>query len=327
MDPPANSLAVLSLEEKVSAQNNRFVRMSLRLGSVLLGLTCILIAFASYICYKDYSKDFLDRKGSLKSAEIQPAGGDPHFRKMWLNLESTSGLRVECGLLVPNESGRRIPAIILLGGKATGKHAIDYAIDIDGVVIVAVEYPYEQLPSYTLVEFLGEAPAIRSALLDMVPSVMLISDYLASRSDVDTARIVLLGYSFGAPLVPVIMANEKRLAAAAMVYGGGDLHGLIRHNLRRFEGPVASDLVAFLGSQLLWPVEPLRYAKRISPAPLLMINGTHDEQIPRANAERLHDAAAQPKKIVWIESAHVERGNVGLTRRIVEVLKAEMGLH
>ena len=299
--------------------------MSLRLGSVLLGVTGILIALASYLCYKDYSNDFLDRKGLLRSAEIQPAGGDPHFRKMWLNLESTSGLRVECGLLIPNASGRRIPAIILLGGKATGKHAIDYAIDIDGVIIVAVEYSYEQLPSYTLAEFLWEVPAIRSALLDMVPSVMLLWDYLASRSDVDTTRIVLLGYSFGAPLVPVIMANEKRLAAAAMVYGGGGLHGLIRHNVRRFEGPAVSKVVGFLGSQLLRPVEPLRYAEEISPAPLLMINGTHDEQIPRENAELLYDAAAQPKKIVWIESAHVEPGNVELTRRIVKVLKMEMG--
>ena len=42
---------------------------------------------------------------------------------------------------------------------------------------------------------------MRKALLDMVPSALLAVDYLFSRPDVDTTRLVILGYSFGAPFL------------------------------------------------------------------------------------------------------------------------------
>jgi fermentation-respiration switch protein FrsA (DUF1100 family) len=109
-----------------------------------------------------------------------------------------------------------------------------------------------------------------------------------------------------------------------MVFGGGDLHGLIRHNVRRTENALVAEFVALLGGLLLRPIEPLRYAGRISPVPLLMINGTEDEQIPRENTELFYEAASEPKKIIWIRSAHVRKENVELTRTIIRTLKTEL---
>jgi fermentation-respiration switch protein FrsA (DUF1100 family) len=118
--------------------------------------------------------------------------------------------------------------------------------------------------------------------------------------------------------------HDRRAAVAALVYGGGDLNSLIRHNVRRYEGPATSTFVAALGALLLRPIEPLRYAEDISPTPLIMINGTHDEQIPSANAQLLYEKAREPKNILWLESRHVHPQNVDLTRRIVETLVAEL---
>ena len=283
----------------------------------------ILLAAAWYFHAKDYGGYFSERKGRHTASELRPAGSDSLFRKNWLTLTSSSGLVVECGVLSPLQEGR-YPVVIVLGGKATGKYAIDYALDIENVLIVAVDYPYEPRPSYSIPAFLADVPAIRTALLDMVPSVMLVMDHLATRSDADTSRIVILGYSFGAPFVPVIAAHDSRPAYAAMVFGGGDLHGLIRHNVRRYEGPVVAEFVALIGGLLLRPLEPLRYADRITPVPLLMINGTEDEQIPRRNTELFFDAASEPKKIVWLESAHVRKENVELTNATIGVLKDEL---
>lgn len=295
---------------------------------VLTALVLVLLAAGAsavaILWFQDYGPKFTARKGTLVDARVQDAGGDSAFTKSWLTLRSNTGLQVECGMLVPLDRGRRHPAVILLGGKATGKHAVDYVLDIEKVIVVAVDYPYEQRASYKVLELLGDVPAMRRALLDMVPSVMLVTDYLAGRSDVDTARVMLVGYSFGAPLVPAIAALDRRAAAAVMVYGAGDLHSLIRHNVRRYVGPVLSEFVAGLAALLLRPLEPLRYAGRITPVPLLMLNGSEDEKVPRKNVELLYEAAAEPKKIVWLESRHVYPGDVELTRRIIRTLTGEL---
>jgi len=259
--------------------------------------------------------------------------------KYWITLFNSEGLRVECGLLVPtpcktkNKSNaqkiittahKKYPAIILLGGKTTGKYAIDYAMDLDSIIIFALDYPYEPRQVYTFWTILYDIPVIRSALINMVPSTMLAIDYLINRSDVDSTKIVLLGYSFGAPFVPVLSTLDRRIDVATMVYGGGDLTSLIRHNVRRYEGVFLSEFVGQVGGLFLRPIEPMRYAEKISPTPLFMINGTDDEQVPRRNTDIFFREAKEPKKIVWLESKHVHPKNQDLTRRIIASLKQQL---
>lgn len=295
-------------------------RAALVAGGILAAVAGVVLVLA----FKDYSGDFQRRRGTLESVRLETAGGDSLTAKHWLTLANTEGFAVQCGLLTPRDTGRRHPAIILLGGKATGKYAVDYALDIRNAIIASPDYPYEPRERYTVTEFLGDVPGIRRALLDMVPSVMLLTDYLFTRSDVDTTRFVIVGYSFGAPFVPCIVAHDRRAAAAALVYGGGGLRTLIRHNVRRYEGAVMSEMVGTLGGLLLRPIEPLRYIGRVAPVPLIMINGTDDEQIPRENVEMLYATAREPKKIIWMESKHVHPRNPELTARIVGTLREEL---
>ncbi len=308
-------------------QENGAYPMKRFLGRILtvLAVVAALVLVAGWYLYtRDYHDYFIRRKGTLAAVEEERSGTTPAYTKSWLKLRNDAGFTVNCGILAPAAKGKTFPAIILLGGKATGKYAIDYALDIQSVVIVAVDYPYEPRETYTVGNFLYDIPAIRRALIDMMPSVMLVTDYLWQRPDVDTSRIVLLGYSFGAPFVPCIMAQDHRPAVAAMVYGGGDLQSLIGQNVARYEGATAGSMVGFLSGVLLHPVEPLRFAPRISPVPLVLINGTHDEMVPRRNAELLYEAAREPKKQIWLDSRHVNPGNIDLTRRIIATLKQEL---
>jgi dienelactone hydrolase len=211
-----------------------------------------------------------------------------------------------------------------MGGKETGKEAVDYAPRIPDMIIVSPDYPYRPKKSYTIPSFLADIPEIRRSLLDMVPSAMLLVDYLWQRADVDTNRIVLVGYSFGAPFVPVLCVNDRRLAAGVMVYGGGDLGSLIAHNVRRYESALVSECVGVLGGVLLRPLEPLRYAADMHPTPLLMINGSDDEMIPRDNVFGVFHEARDPKHLLWLESRHVHPANRALTGQIVAVLSAQL---
>jgi dienelactone hydrolase len=277
-----------------------------------------------YFFTKDYSNYFAERKGTLIRHEFDTVSSDSLFEKSFVTLQSSTGLSVECGMLIPVQKGKRHPAVILIGGKATGKHAIDYAVDTRNIILIAPDYPYEPREKYTPLQILADIPKVRRAMLDMVPSVMLVMDYLRGRDDVDTSKTILLGYSFGAPFVPSIVAHDRRVAVAAIVYGGGGLRSLIAHNVRRYEGPLLSHLVGILGCILLRPLEPMRYVDRISPTPLIMINGVDDEQIPRENVEMLYNKAGQPKKIIWLESMHVRPQNVELTKTIVRKLREEL---
>jgi dienelactone hydrolase len=296
--------------------------------SLLWGLPVVAaVLITGWLFYdREYAGYFQERRGTFAGATVNTVSRNANLEKSWLTVKSKEGFVVECGMLTPADTGKRHPAIVLLGGKATGKYAVDYALDVTGVIIVAVDYSYTPRDTYTITSFLGDVPALRNALFDMVPSVMLVMDYLLTRGDVDSSKIVLLGYSFGAPFVPCLIAHDRRPAVAAMVYGGGDMRSLITHNVRRYESEGISQCVGALGGMLLHPLEPMRYIGRVSPTPLIMINGTEDEQVPRHNAELLYNAAGEPKSITWLESRHVRPDNVELTRRIVAELKRQLGL-
>jgi hypothetical protein len=260
------------------------------------------LSFVFFLSSRDYTHYFHLRHGSL--AEIVERR-DSAVMKSWITLRNSDGFKVECGLLNPKDSSKRYPAVILLGGKATGKFAIDYALDIDNVIILALDYPYEPRESYTFWTILWDVPDVRKALIDMVPAAMLATDYLFRRTDVDTTL-------------------DRRATVAAMVYGGGDLTSMIRHNVARYESMWMSEFVGRLGGLLLHPIEPMGYADKISPTPLIMINGLNDEQVPRYNTELFFNAAREPKKLIWLDSKHVNPSNPELTRRIIEELKEEL---
>jgi uncharacterized protein len=296
---------------------------------MLLVVTITPAIFLLYLSRKDYTDDFRERRGVVQRVSVEEFAADSVSRKFWVRITSSSGLTVTCGMLVPRPTGRRYPVIVVLGGKATGRYAVDYALGVDDVIVVAPDYPYEPREDYSLLGFVGDLPAIRRAIFDMVPSVMLATDYLWGRSDVDTARLILMGYSFGAPFVPRIIAQDRRAAMAVVVYGGGDVASLIRHNVQRYEGGLAGNLAGWLSGVLLYPLEPLRFIDRVSPIPLLMINGTEDEQVPRENTEMLFEKAREPKEMVWLESRHVHPRDIELTRRIIGTVRlrlAERGI-
>ena len=94
------------------------------------------------------------------------------------------------------------------------------------------------------------------------------------------------------------------------LYSGGDIGSLVTHVLQLGGGDRISPWQAAVAGHglalLLTPLEPTRYAARISPRPLLMVNGARDSLIPRSNVDALYLAARPPKEILWLRSEHVQ---------------------
>jgi fermentation-respiration switch protein FrsA (DUF1100 family) len=108
----------------------------------------------------------------------------------------------------------------------------------------------------------------------------------------------------------VIIAGgvDTRPAAVIALYGGGDVASLVSHVLRLGGNAMSPGQAAVAGhglALLLLPLEPTRYAARISPRPVLMVNGASDSLIPRSNVNALYEAARPPKDILWVRGEHV----------------------
>jgi len=109
-------------------------------------------------------------------------------------------------------------------------------------------------------------------------------DFLVSERNADPDRVALLGFSRGAVAGIVAAAAEPRLTAFISI-SGGHFDALERGHL-----PAAC---------------PANYVGRISPRPLLMINGTHDADFDKATSvQPIFDLAKEPKIIRWEDRGH-----------------------
>ncbi len=278
-------------------------------GLVILILSIVILILAIYIAgeiYRsiDYRERFLERCGRLVESGEQFIGESEDHLLFEIALDSSTGIRTNGFLKTPSEDGALHPAFLILGGLRTGRKTLEYISNTRGIVMLALDYPYEGRTSKLGVwEFLGSVPRIRRAVLDTAPAAMMAVDYLLERDDVDPGRIIVIGGSLGAFFVPAHAAIDDRPAAAVMIYGAGDIESLLKgsHDIPRLLARPA----AWLGAVLLSPVEPLKYVGDISPRPLLMINGIADPRIPPRCSRLLHDAAKEPKTVKWLDTGHV----------------------
>ena len=282
---------------------------------------CLLLVplglYAAGELYKgrDFHERFVELHGGLAAADVvfeEEADGHQLYS---VRFDNGDGIAVKGLLKVPADIDGRCPAMVILGGVRTGRRTIDYLRGTRGVVLLALDYPYEgKKEKLSVREFVGSIDRIRRAVIRTVPAAMLAVDYLLTRDDVDGRRITVVGGSVGAVFAPAVAAADRRIAAAAMLFGAGDLQALMRANLE-IPGVLAAP-AAWLGAVLTSPVEPVKYIGRISPRPVFMLNGTGDPRMPEHCSQRLHEAAREPKTIRWIDAGHVNIRTVEFHRLV-----------
>ncbi len=302
-----------------------------------LVLSVGLAAVVGWALYEGSAAGLEGRKGRLLRASLTPAAADDVSDLFNLVLESSTGSVVRAMVRVPRGAAAPYPAVVLVDGMEIGRRVAALK-GLDAIaryaVIVSPDYPIQvDRRSLEGIGLLAAGPRLRSAAFDLVAQISLQVDYLLSRSDVARARIFLVGSSFGAPAVVIAGGVDPRPAAVIALYGGGDVGALASHVLRlggREALPPWQAAVVGRGlALLLTPLEPTRYVARIAPRPLLMVNGTGDSLIPRANADALFGAAREPKEILWIRSEHVrpdEEELIGAVSKWLAAWLARRGL-
>jgi dienelactone hydrolase len=279
--------------------------------SVSLGLLAVALA-VGWAFYQGSTGGLESRKGRLQQVAPVAAGSDDVSELFDLSLRSSTGSTVRTMLRVPRAGSPPYPGVVLVAGMELGRRVVALR-GLDAIaryaIVVSPDYPIQVDPaSLQGLGLLGAGFRLRPAAFDLVAQIGLQVDYLLSRRDVARNRIFLVGSSFGAPAVVIAGGVDRRPAAVIALYGGGDVGSLVSHVLRLGGGrtsPWQATLAGHGLALLLMPLEPTRYVPRISPRPLLMVNGARDALIPRANVDALYAAARPPKDILWVGSEHV----------------------
>jgi hypothetical protein len=218
---------------------------------------------------------------------------------------------------IPKEG---LPVVIVLGGLEAGRYTLKYISDPGQNVIVSYQYPYH--PEYWYEgSAINELPAIRSSVLRVPAQVISLIKWIAAQDWADGKRITVTGYSFGALFVPAIYRlvakHQIAIQYGIIAYGGVNIRQLLHTNLTKFSEPFRS-VFSWLAAEALRGIEPAYHLPYVK-AEFLVINGTHDTQIPEHNWRELHQLVPDPKTIMILEEGHLHPRKVDLTKKLVRL--------
>jgi uncharacterized protein len=211
-----------------------------------------------------------------------------------------AGSRVPANLYLPRDTRFKAPypGILLQYGTGGNKNT-NYIVAIGqmavskGLAVLTIDAPDRG-------ERKGrEAPKLNffdSRFFQYLGDYSRATDYLSTRADVDHDRIGYVGISWGAITGVTFAAHDPRIKLVASLVGGGNFPSLI-------PGGAPADLIAKARA-----FDPFYHVAFIAPRPLLLINVTKDQLVPRILADALQKAAPAYAKRVWLECDHFFNG-------------------
>ena len=184
-----------------------------------------------------------------------------------------------------------VPAALLLHGYTSRKEmmseSIGRALLRVGIATLAIDLPMhgERLPAGTRRAGMQPLELMRNWKLALAEASIGLR-YLGARPEIDGARLALAGYSLGSYL-GVSVAARDRAVRAIVLAAGGDL---------------PADLP--FGAIVRSVIDPASAVRKLEGTPLLMVNGRRDRTVTPDQAQRLFDAAREPKEIRWWNAGH-----------------------
>ena len=261
-----------------------------------------------------------DSTQELRLVRLRDGRGTVH--EGWLRLVPAPGSRADTAAYRP---------VLVLGGIGTGRRAAEVFPCPPGYAVLALDYPYAGPRQPTRGEVLRHLGEIRRAAYAAPRGVVAGLRHLADRPGVRAEGVLVVGVSFGVPFVLRGIADLPRerdaagrdlgprgVRAVSLFFGGADFPALIRYRMR--ERPVWEREAVAWGLALgFGELDPRRTAGRVSPRPLLLINGTEDEFVSAASARALERAARPPKRQIWLPSAHLQPDAEGLLVQLTQI--------
>lgn len=288
----------------------KFLRRAVRAGALFLLLLALGLLGLKWYLDATYF-DGYDPTAPLQ-VEVTEDRILPEFRWIKFYYNGHRGARVPAVMAMPKDSPGPFPCVVFLHGIGNDKELMR-KLELD-LPFVKAGFAFVSFDQFTRGERklqrrsgLAGAEAFRVRAAYTVNDTRRLLDYLTSRPDIATNRIYLVGVSYGAITGTIAAALDARLRAAALIYGGGNLRELLAARAIGEPGRPRRLLYNAVGWYFCSVFDPVRYAARIAPRPVLLQNGRADTVIAPAAARALQEAVRPPKRILWYEGDHLDR--------------------
>jgi dienelactone hydrolase len=214
----------------------------------------------------------------------------PGGRQITLEFGSEGSPSVPATLLLPSDA-RPAPGVLLIHGYSSRKEhmteGVGRALVARGMGSLAIDLPLHGTRSDPAArQGLGNPIELMRHWRTALQETRLGIHYLRARPEIDAARVAVVGYSLGSFLATLVAAEEPGVRAV-VVAAGGDLPTNIP-----------------FGALARTVVDPLRAVRKLKGRPLLVVHGKRDRTVLPDQAQRLFDAALEPKEIRWWDSGH-----------------------
>lgn len=250
-------------------------------------------------------RDLLEYDASAP-LDVKEAGSEDRgsARVVDLSYASPLGGRVPAFLVLAQAEGRRPAVLFVHPGQGDRSTFLDEAVELAerGVASLVIGAPHTRggAPANPL-----DAAATRREWLQLMMDVRRGFDLLASRPEVDPARLAYVGHSLGATAGGTIAAHERRPVAWVLMAGYPSLTHAMSHNpdmvpFRALLTP--EELRAFL--ETMEPLDSVHWLGRMRPAKKLLQFARRDEFITPFDAAAYEQATSEPREVKWYDTDH-----------------------
>jgi dienelactone hydrolase len=202
-----------------------------------------------------------------------------------IEFANARGAIAKATLLVPDGAGKR-PALVMAPGSNQSRtelraEALDLASSLGAVTLVVdqsqVASGRDRVWTFTAQD--------REEAIESVVDLLRGIDLLVARTDVDSARIGLHGFSYGAWLAVIAAAADRRASVVVLRSGGPQI-------LRELAGPSRASAASFAAYlETMTTVDQSRFAPALPGATAVLVqNGSADPTYP-ADGVRAWQAA------------------------------------
>lgn len=182
-----------------------------------------------------------------------------------------------CALVMHGLTNNKETAIKLFGNRLVAK----------GVAILALDAPQHGKDQPANKKYWNDA-VYTAAVHQGVRNYRRALDYLTARPDIDKERIGAIGNSMGAIMCAITGSVDDRIKALSLCVGGDPFLAVARVRSRPED----------------YDVSPSLFIAHFAQRPVIMYNSKTDPVIVLPAALLLHNAAKDPKQVVWFQGTH-----------------------